>query len=61
MKPPFLTDPSAWTRAPRSVADPVRYASPIESPKPAHGWGLEDVLLFAVCLLALVLFFLGVI
>ena len=34
MKPPFMTQPEAWTRAQRTQADPVRAACAVEKPRP---------------------------
>lgn len=34
MKPPFMTQPAAWTRAQRTQTDPVRAACAVEVPRP---------------------------
>ena len=57
MKPTRLDEFSnpTWYRAPRELRDPVNYAGSVQGKKPTTGWSRSEWLMFAVCIVIVVL------
>lgn len=54
MKPEFLTQPAAWTRAPRTCQSAIDQACAVQGPRQQPPMDWQDVVVVVACVLALV-------